>query len=231
MPMLFSVVSRGTTILAEHAMAAGNFYEILQHILPQIADSTEDRQTFSHSSYMFHSLRDNKIIYLVIADKEFDQVIAFKYLSEIQKKFLQRYAAFANVALPYAMNSEFSRVINAEMKRYNVAEPSKITALQDQVEDVKKILVRNIEEVANRGEKLELLIDKTEMLSNNAVAFHRSSRSVRRNMCIKNIKWIIIVILALVLVMYIIVSAACGGPAWASCVGSKSSNHNLTGPH
>ncbi|NWU20729.1 VAMP7 protein, partial [Dyaphorophyia castanea] len=42
--------------------------------------------------------------------------------------------------------------------------PDQVAETQAQIDELKGIMVRNIDLVAQRGEKLELLIDKTENL-------------------------------------------------------------------
>ena len=81
------------------------------------------------------------------------------------------------------MNNEFSLVIANEMKRANTKEaPDKISTLQDEVNQVKDIMVANIDVIMERGEKLDLLLDKTENLSANSVTFRTTSRNLQRAM-------------------------------------------------
>uniref|UniRef100_A0A8C9Q1E2 V-SNARE coiled-coil homology domain-containing protein n=1 Tax=Spermophilus dauricus TaxID=99837 RepID=A0A8C9Q1E2_SPEDA len=49
-------------------------------------------------------------------------------------------------------------------------------------------MVRNTDLVAQRGERLELLIDKTENLVDSSVPFKTTSRNLARAICMKNIK-------------------------------------------
>jgi vesicle-associated membrane protein 7 len=79
-------------------------------------------------------------------------------------------------------------------------------------------MVQNIDNIANRGERLELLVDKTEDLSNSSVTFRKSSRNLARSMWWKNVKITVIIIIVVILVIYFIVSIACGGLAWQKCV-------------
>lgn len=72
--------------------------------------------------------------------------------------------------------------------------------------------------VAQRGEKLELLIDKTENLVDSSVTFKTTSRNLARAMCMKNLKLTIVIIIVSIVIIYIILSAVCGGLAWPSCV-------------
>lgn len=74
------------------------------------------------------------------------------------------------------------------------------------------------ENVTTRGERLELLVNKTEMLQNSSVSFRNTSRSLARAMFWKNIKLYVIVVLVLIFIIYIIVSMSCGGLAWQGCI-------------
>uniref|UniRef100_A0A671DHW7 Vesicle-associated membrane protein 7 n=1 Tax=Rhinolophus ferrumequinum TaxID=59479 RepID=A0A671DHW7_RHIFE len=75
-----------------------------------------------------------------------------------------------------------------------------------------------IDLVAQRGERLELLIDKTENLVDSSVTFKTTSRNLARAMCMKNLKLTIIIIIVSIVFIYIIVSPLCGGFTWPSCV-------------
>lgn len=68
MPLLYSVVSRGTTVLARYANnCTGNFSEITEQVLAQIGID-DSKMTYSHGSYLFHYILQNRIIYLCISD-------------------------------------------------------------------------------------------------------------------------------------------------------------------
>lgn len=66
------------------------------------------------------------------------------------------------------MNTEFSRVIANEMKTCNESkEYDSITRVHGQIDELKDIMVKNIENVTARGERLELLVNKSENLRDN----------------------------------------------------------------
>nr|XP_061793549.1 vesicle-associated membrane protein 7 isoform X2 [Nerophis lumbriciformis] len=151
--------------------------------------------------------------------EDFERSRAFSFLSEIKRRFQTTYGSRAQTALPYAMNSEFSSTLAAQMKHHSDPRGSdRLTETQMQVDDLKGIMVRNIDLVAQRGEKLELLIDKTENLVDSSVTFKTTSRNLARAMCMKNLKLTFVVVLVCLVVIYIIVSASCGGLTWPSCV-------------
>ena len=47
-------------------------------------------------------------------------------------------------------------------------------------------MVQNVEQILSRGERIELLVDKTDNMASQATAFRRGARTVRRQMWWKN---------------------------------------------
>lgn len=218
MPLLYAVVSHGTSVLAKYARCAGNFSEVTEQIIAKIVPE-QPKLTYSHGSYLFHYIFEEGIVYLCITDDDFDRTQSFVFLNEIKKRFQAAYGSRALSALPYAMNSEFSRVLATQMKHFSeVRDVNKIMKVQGEVEELRQIMVQNIDSVANRGEKIELLVDKTDNLVSASVTFRKTSRNLAVAMCLKNAKITIIIVLVIIVIMYIIVSASCGGLSWPSCV-------------
>ncbi|XP_042523418.1 vesicle-associated membrane protein 7 isoform X3 [Dipodomys spectabilis] len=151
--------------------------------------------------------------------EDFERSRAFNFLNEVKKRFQTTYGSRAQTALPYAMNSEFSSVLAAQLKYHSENKGvDRVMETQAQVDELKGIMVRNIDLVAQRGERLELLIDKTENLVDSSVTFKTTSRNLARAMCMKNIKLTIIIIIISIVFIYIIVSPLCGGFTWPNCV-------------
>ncbi|XP_076045344.1 vesicle-associated membrane protein 7-like isoform X2 [Oratosquilla oratoria] len=220
MPILYSVIARGTTILTRYATCAGNFAEVTEQILPKISPN-DAKLTYSHASYLFHYIAQDGITYMCITDDEFERRRAFLFLEEIKQRFLVTYGARVQTALPYAMNSEFAQVLAGQMKFYSESRDiDNLSRLQGEVSDVKDILVKNIEHLATRGEKLELLINKTETLNTSAVTFKTTSRTLARSLWWKNVRVIVAILVAVGVSIYIIGAMACG-LAWQHCVGGS----------
>jgi vesicle-associated membrane protein 7 len=170
MPLLYSVISRGNTILCKYADCVGNFSEVTENLISKI-QLTNHKLTYTHGQYLFHYICADKLIYMCITDDEFERSRAFLFLAEIKKKFLSTYGLTAATALPYAMNTEFSRVMSNEMKTCNESkEYDSLTRVHGQIDELKDIMVKNIENVTARGERLELLVNKSENLRNNVRA-------------------------------------------------------------
>jgi len=224
--ILYCVVARGGTTLARYASCVGNFAEISELVLAKVRDQDQPKMTFTQGEYLHHYTAKEGIVVLAITDAEFDRAAAFKFLETIMDKFLRQFGDRAKTAIAYAMNNEFSLVIASEMKRYSSGEsgsrgggdPDKISTIQAEVDQVKDIMVANIDVIIERGEKLDLLVDKTEHLSANSVTFRNTSRNLQRAMWWKNMKLTVGVGLGIVVFLYIVISLSCGGLSWPQCV-------------
>ena len=115
----------------------------------------------------------------------------FTFLAELQQKFISTAQPSTSQADPpaYALQGTFGPVIAQLMNTYNTAPPTdELTRAQAELAQVKDIMVQNVEQILSRGERIELLVDKTDNMASQATAFRRGARTVRRSMRWKNTK-------------------------------------------
>lgn len=157
------------------------------------------------------------LTYLCMSDQDFSRPLAFQFLNDIKDRFQATYGDRAKTAIAFAFNADFARVLQAQMEKYNSEGDPKITKIRQQIGEVKDVMLENIDRVLLRGEKIELLVDKTEMLEQHAFKFHRGARTLRRQMCLKNVKWMIAIIVVLAIIIYVILAISCGGADLPKC--------------
>jgi vesicle-associated membrane protein 7 len=221
MPILYSVISRGTTVLVRYASCAGNFAEVTEQIIGKIPPH-DDKLTYSHGNYLFHYICEGHLIYMCITDDEFERSRAFLFLNEIKRRFKSSYGEATDNAIAYAMNSEFARVLANEMKHYSDShDVDTISRVHGELDELKNIMVKNIDNVAMRGERLELLVNKAESLNSGSVTFRKTSRNLARSMFWKNVKLYVIIGVIITVIVYFIVCMACGGLLWKGCLAKK----------
>ncbi|MBA0708672.1 hypothetical protein Golax_023768, partial [Gossypium laxum] len=96
------------------------------------------------------------------------------FLERIKEDFTKRYGGGKAAAAPAnSLSKEFGPKLKEHMQ-YCIDHPeeiSKIAKVKAQVSEVKGVMMENIEKVLDRGERIELLVDRTENL--------RSQKSVR----------------------------------------------------
>jgi vesicle-associated membrane protein 7 len=164
------------------------------------------------------------LTYLVIADSSLGRRIPFGFLVEIKKRFLAQYPPESTdyTSLPNYGAGSFNTELKKLMVSYGTTQAGKddaISNVQGEIDNVRGIMSKNIESLLERGERIDLLVDKTNRLGGNAHDFRVRSRGLRRQMWWKNIKLMALMILVIIFLLYLFIGFGCGLPGWSRCVG------------
>eukprot|EP01112_Ceratiomyxa_fruticulosa_P007955 TRINITY_DN206_c0_g1_i1.p1 TRINITY_DN206_c0_g1~~TRINITY_DN206_c0_g1_i1.p1 ORF type:complete len:255 (+),score=45.25 TRINITY_DN206_c0_g1_i1:206-970(+) len=211
MPIIYSLVARGSVVLAEFTNTSGNFTTVTRRILDKIPTTNDSKMSYVYDRHIFHYIVEDGMTYLCMADEEFGRRIPFAFLEDVKGRFRSTYGDKGRTAIAYGMNADFSRVLQNQMDYYS-HNPSadKIAKVQGGIDEVKGLMVTNIEKVLERAERIELLVDRTENLNQQAFRFKKQSNQLKRAMWWKNVRLMIVLAVVIIVVIYFIVSFACG---------------------
>ncbi|XP_026411993.1 vesicle-associated membrane protein 714-like [Papaver somniferum] len=218
MAIVYAVVARGSVVLAEFSAVSGNTDAVCRRILEKLPSEAETRLCFSQDRYIFHILKIDGITFLCMANDTFGRRIPFSYLEDIHMRFMKNYGRVAHSAPAYAMNDDFSRVLHQQMEFFS-SNPSAdaLDRVRGEVEEVRTIMVDNIDKILDRGDRIELLVDKTATMQDNTFHFRKQSRRLRRALWMKNVKLLAMLTGVIIFVLYLIIAACCGGITLPSC--------------
>ncbi|KAI5920201.1 synaptobrevin [Camillea tinctor] len=223
-PLLYSCIAHHTTILTECTTSASSQTSSLASlILPKISHDSPQKLTYTHGSHHIHYMSEapsahegnasaGGLTFLVIADSSLGRRVPFGFLFEIRKRF---FAEFDAAATDFADLPNYGAGgFNAELRRLMIdfgttsgGRDDAISNVQREMDDVRGIMTRNIEGLLERGERIDLLVDKTDRLGGSAREFRVRSRGLKRQMWWKNIKLMALLILVLLLIVVAIVIA------------------------
>lgn len=119
----------------------------------------------------------------------------FTFLAELQQKFnaTSQPSSSLSDAPAYGLQGTFGPTIAQLMNSYNTSPPTdELARAQSELAQVKDIMVQNVEQILSRGERIELLVDKTDNMASQATAFRRGARTVRRGMWWKNTRILVL---------------------------------------
>lgn len=231
--LIYSFVARGTVVLAEHTPYSGNFSTIAVQCLQKLP-SNSSKYTYSCDGHTFNFLIDSGFVFLVVADEPTGRSVPFVFLERVKDDFKKRYGSSIKndndphpladdeedddlfgdrFSIAYNLDREFGPKLKEHME-YCMNHPdemSKLSKLKAQITEVKGIMMDNIEKVLDRGEKIELLVDKTENLQFQADSFQRQGRQLRRKMWFQNLQMKLMVGGAILIFIIIVWLFACGG--------------------
>lgn len=155
-------------MLAEFTTTSGNFTTVTRRILEKLP--TEDsKMSYVYDAHVFHYVVSGGLVFLCMADGDFGRRVPFLFLDDIVRRWVEAYGQRGQTALAYGMNEDFSRVMQRQMDFFS-RDPTadRVTRVREEIDEVRSVMVDNIEKVLQRGEKIELLVDKTENLNQQA---------------------------------------------------------------
>uniref|UniRef100_A0A7N0USE6 Uncharacterized protein n=1 Tax=Kalanchoe fedtschenkoi TaxID=63787 RepID=A0A7N0USE6_KALFE len=211
--LIYSFVSRGTVILAEYTAFTGNFTGIAAQCLQKLP-ANNNKFTYNCDGHTFNYLVENGFTYCIVAVESAGRQIPMAFLERLKDDFTKRYGGGkAATAVAKSLNREFGPKLKEHMV-YCTEHPeeiSKIAKVKAQVSEVKGVMMENIEKVLERGEKIEVLVDKTDNLRSQAQDFRQQGTKIRRKMWIHNMKIKLIVFGIFLCLILIIFFSICGG--------------------
>lgn len=136
----------------------------------------------------------------------------FGFLIEARRLFLERFPP--ETAELDELPNYGAASFNGELRRLMLEQggtaagrDDAVANVQREIDDVRGIMTRNIEGLLERGERIDLLVDKTDRLGGSAREFRVRSRGLKRRMWWKNVKLMSLLILVVVLIIVTIVVA------------------------
>ncbi|KAK8630541.1 hypothetical protein V6N13_079331 [Hibiscus sabdariffa] len=183
--LIYAFVARGTVVLADYTEFTGNFTGIASQCLQKLPASN-NKFTYNCDGHTFNYLAFISTAYCVVAIESVGRQVPMAFLERIKEDFTKRYGGGKAAAAPaQSLSKEFGPKLKEHMQ-YCIDHPeeiSKIAKVKAQVSEVKGVMMENIEKVLDRGEKIELLVDKTENLRSQAQDFRQQGTQMRRKMC------------------------------------------------
>lgn len=217
--IFFVAIIRNDENLVKYSQLNGNYDEILEQVMPKIVKTNGVKMTFNYENFCFHYIYNNTITYFCITKDVFDKYKAFQFLERIKEKFESQYQKRMHTALPFAFQAEFLPSLAIETKRYSEnLSFEKINEVERGVSETKSILTQNLDKLTDRGEKLHLLVDKTDHLCETSISFKTASRDMARKFFLKKVKFIIFISILGLLAVYFILSMSCGGFTLPKCL-------------
>lgn len=207
-------------MLAEFSGTPTNATTISRQILEKLPGNNDDLNvSYSQDRYIFHVKRTDGLTVLCMADDVAGRRIPFAFLEDIHQRFVRTYGRAVLSAQAYGMNDEFSRVLSQQMEYYsNDPNADRINRLKGEMGQVRTVMLENIDKVLDRGDRLELLVDKTATMQNNTMRFRKQTRRFRSSVWWRNVKLTIALILLILVIIYVALAFVCHGITLPTCI-------------
>ncbi|KAG9011556.1 SNAP receptor [Tulasnella sp. JGI-2019a] len=180
LPLAASVDDEQTeSALQEHKQQA-------KLIFRRITPNSEPRCSIESGTYTLHYLIANNVVYLTIAEKSYPRKLAFSYLDELSKEFEITYGPKVETARkPYAFVG-FDNFMSKTARLYqdtrtaSAAEDS-MGRLNGELQDVTRIMTKNMEELLWRGDSLDKMSHLSTSLRSESEKYRKAARQINVN--------------------------------------------------
>jgi vesicle-associated membrane protein 7 len=196
-------------------------------ILPKITHSSSQKQTYTSGANYVHFIAcapsdfpsapsAGGLTFLCIARDEAGQRVPFGFLLETKKRFLEDFSVVTTdfASLPAYGCGAFNSTLKSLVAHHGSVEGQQdaLKSVQREMDDVRDIMSENIERVLERGERIDLLVDKTDRLRGSTTDFRVRSLGLKRRMWWKNVKLMALLVLVILFLLYLFVGFGCGLP-------------------
>ncbi|KAL3864056.1 hypothetical protein ACJMK2_005765 [Sinanodonta woodiana] len=142
---------------------------------------TSSRSSVKEQEYICHVyVRSDNLAGVVIADHEYPQRVAHTLLNKVLEEFSAQYSK-SQWSSAKQGTIAFTQLETLLQKYQNPKEADAMTRIQSDLDETKIILHNTIEAVLQRGEKLDDLVDKSEVLGMQSKAFYKTAK--KTNQC------------------------------------------------
>jgi len=201
-------------LLAEVSAASGNASDIARRILRRLPAEGGRRSYAYENGFSFHFLTEGRLIFLCM-ERGVPPPKAFAFLAEMQQSWRTQFAG----ARGSSSFKDFELVLGdlrAAAERGAQGDDD-LGQVHEKLQATKAVMSDSIEKVLERGEKIELLVDKTEHLHQHAFRFAKSSTQLKRSLRWREMKCKIIAAAVTLGALAMVGMLACGGPSFDSC--------------
>lgn len=210
--IIYSLIAKGEKPLVEYSHHTGTFNQVCLNYLKSITPNTS--KAIKVDEYCIFYINQNYITYLIMTGKSYPKETAIGCLKSIQREFESTFPGRDfNGELSYGLNENFRDKLKLKYDYFNEnidVSDDKLGELKEQLNLMKEDVIAASGLLDERGQKIEVLDSKADILSRDSYTYYRQSKRVLDVERCKKLKWKIIIGVAIVVAIYLIFSIACG---------------------
>ncbi|KAG8963959.1 SNAP receptor [Tulasnella sp. 419] len=180
-------------------------------IFRRISPNSEPRCSIESGAYTLHYLIVDNVVYLTIAEKSYPRKLAFSYLDELSKEFSRSYGEKVDSARkPYAFVS-FDTFMSKTARLYKdtrtataaaANSESNMDKLNGELQDVTRIMTKNMEELLWRGDSLDKMSHLSTSLRSESEKYRKAAKKINTDALLRQWAPVGGVVLFIILVLW-----------------------------
>jgi len=197
--IVYAMVAKGPQdIITEHTKLGDELCQAARKVLPKL-NPEEVCKSYVIVGEAFHYKIDevSGLWFICIAGKTMGRRIPFAFID-------------AMIEANSSAGKVDAETLKALMGKFNNPDSDKVQRLLTKTNAIHDELMESIDKLMERGELIDLLVQKSEDLSTTSLSFRRETQSLRRVMWWRNVKTQLLIVGLLLLVVFVVVWWSCG---------------------
>lgn len=174
----------------------------------------EERAMYQWDAFKLCVKNEGSMQFLALVDDGFATVTSFAFLDQLQLCFQATFGQRDDFRAHECQ--QFDSTIKEEGIKYNTNPPTKGQQVKNQLEVVKDGILKNIEEVIERHQKIEVVAESCDELVTSSQKFSKSAKKLKYTAMWKNIKFWILIGIVVAAIILVILLIACN-PNFSKC--------------
>ncbi|KAK9386485.1 Longin-like domain-containing protein [Lipomyces mesembrius] len=151
-----------------------------KEIIRKLNETSEPRASIESGPYNHHYLIANGLIYITICEKSYPRKLAFTYLDELDREFINSYGH--RIDQPDLRPFAFINFDNFIQKTKRVYEDSRTSVnldkLNSELQDVTRVMTKNIEDLLYRGDSLDRMTNLSSSLRAESSKYRKAAKQI-----------------------------------------------------
>lgn len=211
--IIYLLIAKNEKPLMDYSNFSGTFNQICLKYLKKIEPNTS--KAIKIDDFIVFYITDNSMIFMLMAGKSYPKEGAIGCLQSIKNEFNRAFEGrdFEG-ELNFGLNDhEFKEKLKLKFELFNEQKDltdDKIYKLKEQLALMKDEIANASDLLDERGDKIKILDEKSDILSRDSNTYYRKSKRVSQYERCKKIKYYIGISLAVLIVIYFVISLICG---------------------
>lgn len=148
----------------------------------------------------FYCKKSKKFLCICVSNLDFPTRIQINVVNNILNLLENENAMYGENAI--------NKILKTNFEYGNNLNNDKIFVVQNDINQVKDMMIDSVEKTLQRGENLDKLNLKSDSLAEQSNTFYNTSYELKKHFCMKNLKMIGIIVFSIILVILLIVLIA-----------------------
>ncbi|KAK9463738.1 Longin-like domain-containing protein [Lipomyces oligophaga] len=149
-------------------------------LIRKLNASSEPRASIESGPYTHHYLISDGVIFITFCDKSYPRKLAFTYLDELSREFINSYGR--NIEQPDLRPFAYITFENFIQKTRRVYEDTRtnvnLDKLNAELQDVTRVMTKNIEDLLYRGDSLDRMSDMSSSLRAESSKYRKAAKKI-----------------------------------------------------